>query len=199
MDGIDNGVSVAEGDLRYHVSTTLSSRVGSLNAPWNHMASAQEINQRFHAAMQVTGLEYLNHLHSLLTVWWPARAIVQGALDERKVYDEEGRIMVLFHYCPWVQHLFEIERSNAAVAERPVLYTIYQDSGKSWRVQAVPVSEHSFESRKGLPVEWRGLRDDVLSDKLGLPGCIFVHASGFIGGHQTKEGALKMAQLALTM
>ncbi len=27
----------------------------------------------------------------------------------------------------------------------------------------------------------------------GIPGCIFVHASGFIGGHKTEEGATMMA------
>ena len=26
-----------------------------------------------------------------------------------------------------------------------------------------------------------------------MPGAIFIHASGFIGGHKTKEGALEMA------
>ena len=42
-----------------------------------------------------------------------------------------------------------------------------------------------------------GLRDDVLSEKSGIEGCIFVHASGFIGGHKTKEGALAMSFAAL--
>ena len=42
------------------------------------------------------------------------------------------------------------------------------------------------------------MRDDALSEVTGIPGGIFVHASGFIGGNHTKEGALKMAQVALT-
>lgn len=33
--------------------------------------------------------------------------------------------------------------------------------------------------------------------QVGAPGAIFIHASGFIGGHKTFEGALKMASLAL--
>ena len=40
---------------------------------------------------------------------------------------------------------------------------------------------------------WRGLRDDELSARAGIPGCVFVHASGFIGGHNTYDGALQMA------
>jgi uncharacterized UPF0160 family protein len=78
----------------------------------------------------------------------------------------------------------------------------------------VPVSSESFESRKALPKEWRGLRDDVLSQTTGVPGCVFVHASGFIGGElllqsitvyltdiylgaQTREGVEALARLAL--
>ena len=35
--------------------------------------------------------------------------------------------------------------------------------------------------------------------RAGIPGCVFVHASGFIGGHATFEGALEMARKALAM
>jgi uncharacterized UPF0160 family protein len=64
-------------------------------------------------------------------------------------------------------------------------------------VQAVGAAPGSFESRKALPAPWRGLRDAELSAAAGLPGCTFVHASGFIGGHETLEGALEMARRAL--
>eukprot|EP00045_Choanoeca_perplexa_P009501 m.91956 g.91956 ORF g.91956 m.91956 type:complete len:65 (+) comp14925_c0_seq3:988-1182(+) len=50
----------------------------------------------------------------------------------------------------------------------------------------VPISPGSFTSRKPLPEAWRGVRDQELSDKTGIPGCIFVHASGFIGGNETR-------------
>ena len=33
----------------------------------------------------------------------------------------------------------------------------------------------------------------------GIDGCIFIHASGFIGGNQTKAGAIQMAIKALEM
>jgi uncharacterized UPF0160 family protein len=43
---------------------------------------------------------------------------------------------------------------------------IYPDSGGSWRIQAVPVSPNSFESRKKLPEQWCGFRDQILSEKV---------------------------------
>lgn len=62
-------------------------------------------------------------------------------------------------------------------------YVVYPDeTAGAWRVQAVPASPDSFESRKALPEIWRGLRDEKLSEVSGIDGGIFVHASGFIGG-----------------
>ena len=51
--------------------------------------------------------------------------------------------------------------------------------------------------RLSLLEEWRGLRDEELCRVSGIPACIFVHASGFIGGNETKEGALEMARATL--
>ena len=52
-------------------------------------------------------------------------------------------------------------------------------------------------SRLSLLEQWRGVRDEDLAKVSGIPGCIFVHASGFIGGNKTYEGALKMALTTL--
>ena len=79
------------------------------------------------------------------------------------------------------------------------LNTVQDDRSKTWRVQAVAVSPDSFESRKALASQWRGLRDDELSKDTGIPGCVFVHMSGFIGGNQTYEGALAMARASLKL
>lgn len=45
--------------------------------------------------------------------------------------------------------------------------------------------------------EWCGIRDEELSTLTGIKGCIFVHASGFIGGNETREGVLSMARKTL--
>lgn len=69
------------------------------------------------------------------------------------------------------------------IDEAKPVYVVYPDeTAGTWRIQAVPVSPDSFESRKALPEAWRGLRDEKLSEASGIDGGIFVHASGFIGG-----------------
>jgi uncharacterized UPF0160 family protein len=59
VDAIDNGISVSDGPARYHVSTTLSSRVGSLNPAWNEPQSADIYNTKFMDAMQLTCTEFV--------------------------------------------------------------------------------------------------------------------------------------------
>ena len=85
------------------------------------------------------------------------------------------------------EHLFDLEKdtgaAGAGVEEGVAIYVVYPDeAGGNWRIQAVPVSPSSFESRKALPEPWRGIRDEELSKLTGIEGGIFVHASGFIGG-----------------
>lgn len=71
------------------------------------------------------------------------------------------------------------------------------------RIQCIPLRPDTFENRLSMPAAWRGLRDDALDEcvkKDGVPeGCIFVHASGFIGGHKTKEGVLAMARASIRL
>ena len=83
------------------------------------------------------------------------------------------------------EHLFELEtdEKNTVIEANKAIYVVYPDeTAGNWRVQAVPVSPESFESRKALPEAWRGLRDEELSKVSGIEGGIFVHVSGFIGG-----------------
>lgn len=52
-----------------------------------------------------------------------------------------------------------------------------------------------FYLRISLP--WSGLRDDDLEKESNIPGAIFVHVNGFIGGAKTREGVLMIAIEAL--
>ena len=62
---------------------------------------------------------------------------------------------------------------------------------------AVPAESGSFALRLAMPEPWRGVRDAQLSELTGIPGCIFVHANGFIGGNDTYDGVLEMARKCL--
>jgi uncharacterized UPF0160 family protein len=197
LDGIDNGIAQYEGNPKYAMSTDLSSRVGRLNPSWNEKVDSAEIDRRFAKAVALAGGEFEDTVAHYVQSWLPARAIVQSALEERRTHDASGEIVVLKDYTSWAGHLFDLESEMGIAGEAK--YVLYKDSAGAWRIQAVAVAPGSFTSRYALPEEWRGLRDEVVSKKAGIEGCIFVHAGGFIGGNKTFEGVLKMATVALSM
>ncbi|XP_018597728.1 MYG1 exonuclease [Scleropages formosus] len=194
VDAIDNGISQCDCEVRYTVSTNLSARVSHLNPRWN--TKSQDTEEGFHKAMAVVGAEFLDRLDFYQNSWLPARSLVETAVQNRIQVDPSGEVVVLEKGgCPWKEHLFSIEAELDV--QTPIKFVLYTDQNAQWRVQCVPAGLHTFQNRLSLLEEWRGVRDEALSDLSGIPGCVFVHASGFIGGNRTKEGALEMARQTL--
>ncbi|CAF3931108.1 unnamed protein product, partial [Adineta steineri] len=143
--------------------------------------------------------EFLDRFHDYIHRWWPARSLLEQAIAKRFDIDSSGSILVLDQPIPWREHLFDIEQEEKEKLGDKIKYVLYPDSNKTWYIQAVPLNNKSFENRLSLPKQWQGLRDDELSTKSGIPGCIFVHASGFIGGNATYDGVLTMARRSLEL
>eukprot|EP00300_Choanocystis_sp_HF-7_P028913 c35026_g1_i1.p1 GENE.c35026_g1_i1~~c35026_g1_i1.p1 ORF type:complete len:340 (-),score=64.48 c35026_g1_i1:26-1021(-) len=194
IDAIDNGIEQYEaaGPPRYRITTDLSSRVGALAPHWND--KDQDMDKVFPRAIEITGEEFMTALRYYGCAWIPARKVTAEAIHNRFNVDPSGVIIVLDGgSCPWRSHLLTLEQ-DLQIAES-ILYCVF-GSGNDWRVQAVPVAEGSFESRKALPEPWRGVRDEALSKLSGISDCVFVHANGFIGGTRSKETAIEMARKA---
>jgi len=78
------------------------------------------------------------------------------------------------------------------------LFVIYQrDADNLWGVRAVRVNSKTFVNRKNLPKTWAGLRDEELANVSGVPDAVFCHRGLFLAVAKTKEGAIKLAELAL--
>lgn len=200
IDGIDNGVSqwpTTGNKQRYTSRTDLASRVGGLNTRWNQDSSNEATDAAFRKAVALTGSEFLEAVDYVAKCWLPARQLVEEAVNSRKQIDDSGEIIMLSQGgVPWKEHLYELEHS---LGIPPVKFCLYEDDREhKWRIQAVSESAGSFVNRKSLPKAWQGLRDSSLDKAAGIDGCVFVHASGFIGGHATRDGVLQMARKALT-
>ena len=61
----------------------------------------------------------------------------------------------------------------------------------------VPKEVGSFESRKLFPQSWGGLRAEELQIETGISTATFCHNNRFICCAQTKEDAVKLAQIAV--
>lgn len=220
VDAIDNGVEpysavgggggdgaaaspASLGPPIYHDGTTLAARVGRLNPEWNAPAEAQTnaaLDAAFEKAVELAGGEFAAEVVRVAGSWLPAKKIVEASVAKRAGVDPSGRIVKLEAFAPWKEHLYELEEEMglSEADKTTVLYVLYEDDREhKWRVQCVAKGPGSFESRLPMPEPWRGLRDGELSAKAGVEGCVFCHASGFIGGNDTYEGALAMARASL--
>lgn len=194
VDAVDNGISQYDGEARYSVSTTLSARVAHLNPRWN--SKSQDTEEGFRRAMQMIGEEFLDRLEFYQSSWLPARAVVEAAVKKRLQVDPSGEVLIFSQGgCPWKEHLFALEKELNV--ETPIKFVLYTDQNGQWRIQCVPAGLNTFKNRLPLLEEWRGVRDEALSELSGIQGCIFVHAGGFIGGNKSMEGALEMARQTL--
>ena len=204
VDGIDNGVEEfsSTGDAKgqplkrnYRVTSSLSSRVGRLMPRWNDDKRVEDADGvAFLEAMRITLTEFLHSVEAALRVWLPARCVVESALAAAETVHPSGGIVVFPNGgCPWKEHLTDLEKERNIVGR--TLYVMFPDVKNGFRVQCVPKEGSSFANRKNLL--WAGLRDEELSKASGIPGGVFVHVTGFIGGNLSKEGALQMAVKSL--
>lgn len=198
VDGIDNGVEEFGGDnitRNYHVPTTLSNRIGRLGPRWNDAETGPvQENRAFLKAVNLATTELIEQLEFYATSWLPARAVVEaGFANAEAIHPSKAIVEFPQGGCPWKEHLVDIEKERGI--EGQTLYVLYPDGKGGARVQCVPENNSSFKNRKSLP--WRGLRDDDLVNASGIPGGVFIHVSGFIGGNKTPEGARRMAIAAV--
>ena len=216
VDANDNGISaydpkgIAAAGLEKRFSDggfSLGAMVSRLNPNWNDPTPSDPVqaqqfeDDNFLVASARIGEEFTRDLEYYIKSWLPARDIVRKAYANRLQYDSKGRILVFDGQAvPWKDHLYTLEGEEGG--EGKVLYVLYPEKptpDAKWRVQTVPVTKDSFESRKPLPEAWRGVRDEKLDEITGIPGGVFVHAAGFIGGNKTFEGAKAMAVKAVDL
>ncbi|MEK7227493.1 MAG: MYG1 family protein [Patescibacteria group bacterium] len=118
-----------------------------------------------------------------------AKRAVSGWEKVRKIYDEsrDKRIITLPGSISWKQVLVPTE-AQFIISPRP--------DGK-WNAKGVPKTVHSFEVKKPFPKNWSGLKDGFLADISGVADAFFCHKALFMAVAGTKEGAIKLAELAL--
>lgn len=195
----DRGFSIASVVNRYnYMPTAVPSTATSENGAGEN--SQVEEDARFLMASAFTGQQFTAELNDTHKSWLPARQKVHAAFQARTKHHPSGSILVLEEGLPWHDHLFNLE--EAENCQGSVLYTLFPENDQKdskWRIRAVSKSAEGFELRKPLAQAWRGVRDEELDAVSGIKGCVFVHASGFIGGNKTFEGALEMATKSLEM
>ncbi|MCR4275086.1 MAG: MYG1 family protein [Candidatus Campbellbacteria bacterium] len=81
--------------------------------------------------------------------------------------------------------------------QEPIYFVRTHEDG-TWQVVGVSIEPFSFAVRKSLPVAWQGKKGDELASITGVTDAFFCHRAGFMAVTKTKEGAIALAELALT-
>lgn len=195
IDGIDNGVPMFDGEPMFNINTHVSSRVHKFNATWNTDNTNFDAMAQFEKAQKLVGSELVDAIVYYANVWWPARSLVEKAVEKRFEVHASGEILELDEFCPWKEHLYLLE-SELGIEGVPK-YVLMENKPGDFRVICVPNTPKSFVCRKFLHKHWRGIRSNELMAISGINEANFVHASGFIGGAQTREAVLAMAVKSL--
>ena len=78
------------------------------------------------------------------------------------------------------------------------LFVIYPRLADNlWGVKAVRENPKTFNNRKDFPKYWAGLRDKKLQKITGVSDAVFCHRGLFMAVAKSKEGAIRLAELAL--
>ncbi len=78
------------------------------------------------------------------------------------------------------------------------LYVIYpRKTNNWWGVKAMRSDPKSFKNRKDLPAAWGSMRDEELIKITGVSDAVFCHKGLYMCVAKSKEGAIKLAQIAV--
>lgn len=193
IDGIDNGIPMFDQEPIYNYHTHLSARVKTFNPNWMEDKTPDEVDGLFQNAKEYVGKEFVDKVIYYGTIWLPARSIVEKAVKNRFNVSKSGEVIELERPCPWGEHLLEVESE----LNIKIKYVLFEGGPDDFRIMCVPVKTGSFVLRKPLVKKWFGVRDEELEKVSGIEGIKFCHSTGFIGGHKTRDGTLKMAELSL--
>ena len=177
-DAIDSGIAVD-----CPPAFSLSGIIDTLNATWQDAGSDDEA--RFEEAYSLAGIVLRNQVRAV------AAELSAAALVRQAPTLSNGKILVL--------DAARLPYDPIVCAEMPeVLFVVYPESkGGQHQVRVVPRRLGSFHARADLPADWAGLRDEALARKTGVEDAVFCHNGRFICGAASKEGALKLAHLAV--
>ena len=181
IDAMDNGegeIKPISGDIYPY---TFGNFIMDMNPVGN--VGAFHYNRAFEKAVAVASLALDNFVLG-------AKYFLEA---ESKILDsyqksDDKRIVIFDEKYPWQDVLKKIKEP---------IYVVEPGSMRGeWKVTCVRDNPRDFTNRKDLPKEWAGKRDTELVQITGVKDAVFCHNKLFTAYAKSKEGAIKLAELA---
>lgn len=180
VDALDNGTAISKEVFKDVRNYGVSALIAAMNPAWNEDRS--RIDETFLKAVDLARMVLEREIAAA-----SATLIAEAKVMEVYKKTEDKRLLVL-------DKNYDCRRMIQSLPEP--LY-ILAPREADWRIRAVKKDSFSFENRKDLPASWAGKMGKELADITGVSDALFCHNKLFLASARSKEGALKLAQLAL--
>lgn len=181
-DASDNGVGLIKPILDGVYPYSYFNAINSLNPTWKERGKDRD--ELFMKAVELAKEILLREIeiakHFLL-----GKGFVEKAYDEAR----DKRLVILDNEYSWKEVV------NKYSEPLFVIEPNFEEG--SWRVVTVRDDIYSFKNRKDLPESWRGKRGEELALETGVSDAFFCHRNLFIAAAHSKEGAIKLAKIAI--
>lgn len=178
IDAIDNGAKL-KSDYSAK-AMTVPRAISGFNPTWD---SDEDFDEAFLRAISFAEMIFDNELKNAIAQA-KAKVFVEDAINK-----SSDHVMVLNRFVPWQEFIFS--SNNPQADDLWVVVYPARRGGYNW--QLVPDSLGSFNSRRSILPSWKGLSGIKLQKVTGVADATFCHNAGFIGGAESLEGALALA------
>lgn len=182
IDAEDNGVSIASSIFEDVHPYSYWNVIYSLNPTWKE--KDKDSDGLFNEAVELSVKILLREIER-------ARHFIEGVNFIEQAYGstEDKRLIILDDEYSW---------RNVLNKRNEPLFVITPNHEESmWYISAVRSDNHSFKNRKNFPENWGSKRDNELALESGVSDAIFCHRNLFIAAAKSKDGAIKLAKLAI--
>lgn len=183
VDANDTGQRIYESVIEGVRPMTVNAVIGGFNARWDEDLTEAEERGRFDAAVVLAAGIVAREIGFAAAGCRGAR-IVRDAIAAAA----DPRVVVLPGNVPWKQ---------VVVTEAPAALLVVYPKRQGFGVEAVPTALGTFENRLDLPASWAGLENEDLTAATGVDDALFCHAKRFLAVARSREGAERLATLAL--
>ena len=180
IDAADNGIDLVEN--KHNVSPYfIQNFISSMKPTWREDATEDEMFLKSVAiASDILSREIIQTQDAFLA---------ESAIISSYQNSADKRIIILDEHYPYEYVLQNFSEPLFVIYPRKIT--------KDWGVRAVRKDTLTFNNRKDLPKSWGGLQNEELQKLTGVEDAIFCHRGLFLAVAKSKEGAIKLAEIAL--
>lgn len=181
IDATDNGVQIIETKVSGIYPYDIGLYINTFTPSWNE--ESPDFDGNFAKALQVAK-DLLEHEIEKRKNLMSAKVIVEEIYRN----STDKRIIIFDRKYPY----------NGTLSKHPEpIFIVSPRVEGTWSVNAIRDDDNSFVNRKNFPKSWAGKKGEELEKITEVSGSLFCHSGRFIAVNKTREGAIKMAEIAL--